>query len=113
MRLKSAQRFESVIVGVPRKRACEARRGSGSIAPDLCSHELIALGGDPFEQLVERIGELLDALALEQVDHVVVVDTGRRERLEGAVRLVKPLLKRRLGLAVILERFDRRPAASC
>jgi len=38
--------------------------------------EVAALGAYPVEKLLERVGELLDALALEGVGDVVDVDTG-------------------------------------
>ena len=44
--------------------------------------ELAALRAYPVEQLLERVGELLDALALERVGDVVVVDADAREVVE-------------------------------
>ena len=49
---------------------------------------------DVGEQLVERLGELLDALALQRLDDVVVVDARRRERVERARRAVDVLVER-------------------
>src|SRR5206468_731228 len=69
--------------------------------------ELTALGGDPVEELGERVDELLDAFALERVGDVVVVDAGRRDLLEHLIRLVDPVLERERDLAVVLERLDR------
>src|SRR3954462_12820145 len=76
------------------------RRASGG-------DELAALGFDAVDQLAERVGELLDALALEDGDHVVVVDAGLGESLEDTARLVDVLLERERDVAVILEGVDR------
>ena len=75
--------------------------------------ELAALRADAVEQLVERVGELLDALLLERLGDVVEVDAGQRELVEERPRLVDPLLERRRDRAVVLERLDRLLAASC
>src|SRR6185295_16824703 len=69
--------------------------------------ELAALRADPVEQVRERVGEFLHALALEGLDHVVVVDAGLRELVEDAVRLVDVALEGRRDLAVVLESLDR------
>ena len=68
-----------------------AAKRSRSLMP---RHHRVALGLDVGEQLLERLGELLHALALERLDDVVVVDPGRRERLERAARAVDVLLER-------------------
>src|SRR3954462_2998994 len=69
--------------------------------------ELAALRADPVEQLRERVGELLHALAVESLDHVVVVDARLRDLVEDAVRLVDVPLQGRRDLAVVLEGLDR------
>src|SRR3954470_4848169 len=69
--------------------------------------ELVALGLDVVEQLLEGVGELLDALALERVDHVVVADARLAELLEEAVRAVDVVLEGAVRLAVVLEGLDR------
>src|SRR6478735_6563299 len=69
--------------------------------------ELAALRADPVEQLLERVGELLDALTLEGLDHVVVVDARLRDLVEDPVRPRHVLLERRSNLAVVLEGVDR------
>src|SRR5207248_3319399 len=71
------------------------------------SDELPALRADPLEQLLERIGELLDAFLLERVGDVVVVDPGPGQLVEQASRLVEALVERRRDGAVVLERLDR------
>ena len=57
------------------------RRGRLPLARDDC----FALGRDPVQQLRERVGELLDAFALEGLDDVVVVDA-RPQRARRAAR---------------------------
>ena len=56
--------------------------------------EFAALGTYPFEKLLERIGELLDPLALESVGDVVVVDADAGEILQEPPRVVEPLRQR-------------------
>ena len=58
-------------------------------------------------QLDERVGELLHALLLQRVGHVVVVDAGIAQLVEQALRFVKTALQRLLDPAVILKRLDR------
>ena len=52
------------------------------------SRQRAALGADALDDLVERVGELLDALCLERLDDVVVVDAGlaRAARAASAPR---------------------------
>ena len=50
----------------PRAAAAPAPAGSRSARPWLCGHQLVALRLEVGEQLAERLGELLDALALER-----------------------------------------------
>ena len=53
-----------------------------------------ALRVDPLLQLVERVDELLHALALERLGHVVVVEPRVAQVVEQLPRLVDPLLER-------------------
>src|SRR6478735_5967112 len=69
--------------------------------------ELAPLRADPVQELLERVGELLHPLALEGLDHVVVVDARLRDLVEDAVRLVDVPLEGGRDLAVVLERLDR------
>src|SRR5439155_24677341 len=70
--------------------------------------ELASLRADALEQLAERGGELLYALELERLGHVVVVDADTLEPGEDVVRLVEALGDCVAAhLAVILERRDR------
>ena len=56
----------------------------------------------------ERLRELLDALALERLDDVVVVDPGGLEVLEHLARALEVLLDRAgADLAVVVRRLDR------
>ena len=67
-----------------------------------------ALALDAGEKLLERRDELVDAFALEQLGHIVVVDAGRREPIEcrsGSVDVVRNADGR---LTVILESADSR-----
>src|SRR5690606_4157318 len=62
---------------------------------------------DAVQQLLERVGESLHALALERLGHVVVVDADVRESLEQRLRLVDAPLERRARSAMVLKREDR------
>src|ERR687896_7004 len=57
-------------------------------------NELAAPGLDALEELPERVGELLDALALEHGRDVVVIDSGGGQVTEDFARFVEPLLER-------------------
>jgi hypothetical protein len=76
---------------------------AGSAITDLRGDELAGLGADAVEQLRERLGELVHALALERVRDVVDVDPGLGEAREDGLRLLDPLLERERDLAVVLE----------
>src|SRR5439155_4728025 len=67
----------------------------------------VALGFDVVEQLLEGVGELLHALALERAHDVVVVDARLAQPLEEVTRAVDVALERRRHLAVVLEGGDR------
>ena len=70
--------------------------------------QLAPLGLDARDQLVERVGELLHALALERRDDVVVVDAGRGELGEQLLGL-RDALEHRVAahLAVVAEGLER------
>ncbi len=68
----------------PRPSRSRAKRRSPRSARRSSSRrgELGPLGANPVEQLLERVGELLDALRLERLDDVVVVDADLGQPLE-------------------------------
>src|SRR3954451_287632 len=84
---------------------------SGGYASDRSarrSRQLVALGLDVVEQLLEGVRELLDALLLQRRDDVVVVDAGLAQVLEDLLRAVEVALERlAVDLAVVLEGLDR------
>src|SRR5215218_2683457 len=72
------------------------------------AREGLALAGDLAQELRERVGELLDALALERQRDVVVIDAGVAQRVERGLRPVDVLLDGQAAdLAVVLEGLDR------
>src|SRR5437899_10080792 len=78
-----------------------------TVTPPSRLDELAALRADAVQQLLEGIGELLHALALQRGGDVVVVDASGSEIGEQLVRCVDVLRERQLDLAVILEGADR------
>ncbi len=62
---------------------------------------------DVGEELLEGLGELLDALLLEHRDDVVVVDAGGLQVLEDLAGALDVLLDRVADLGVVLNRLDR------
>ena len=58
---------------------------------------------NPVERLGERVGELLDALALQRVRDVVVVDARLGQLGEELLRLLYAFLERQRHVAVVLE----------
>src|SRR6202022_2134648 len=94
--------------GSSRPGAAGRARGGTPLRAHSRGNELVALGSDAVDQLLERAGELLHPFALERGYHVVVVDPGLSELLQCATGAVDVPLERRLDAAVILERLDRR-----
>jgi hypothetical protein len=65
------------------------------------------LRGDAVENLIDRGDELLNALALERGDDVVVVDADGVELVEQVLRLVEIRLEPKLDPTVVLEGANR------
>src|SRR4051794_16472931 len=77
------------------------------MAGPLRRDELVALAGHLAEQLLERVGELVHALALERVGHVLHVDARVGERGHRGLGLIDALAHGLAAhLAVILEGLD-------
>src|SRR6185312_11722777 len=104
-----SQRFSSRPVQSVESRAQRRSTSSAgaSEAKGLRRDELARLRANAFEELREGVGELLDALPLERLCHVGVVDPRLCEVCEDLLRLVDPLLERERRLAVVLEGLDR------
>src|SRR4051794_30852421 len=102
--------------GIPRLAPCLPRgavfpapaEGYASRPLPRRGRELVALGLDVVEQLVEGLGELLHALLLERRDDVVVVDPRLAQVVEDLLGVVDVALERVApDLAVVLEVLDR------
>jgi hypothetical protein len=66
------------------------------------SREFVLLFLQGAQQAVERVGELLDAFALERFGEVVVVDAGAREVVQKLAGLRQVVFEPRRGLPVIV-----------
>src|ERR1700730_15494762 len=69
--------------------------------------ELTALGRQRLQQLAEGIGELLHALALKRLSHVVVVDAHGCQLLDQALRVRESVFQAHPRATVVLIGPDR------
>src|SRR6266545_3924439 len=110
-RRKSAESSDGTTWGVRRLSeagwSASGARWEEGTSVSLRRDPLPVLRPDALEELLERLRELLDALALERLGDVVVVDACLRDLLEDALRLVDALFERWGHSPVVLEGPDR------